>query len=174
MGLECHCTLFVTYLGEAMAGLKTHDQIMYELICILNRSVCTYLYARQQWQMLLRKFLQYLKKISKVNVNDSWYLNCILQICKNIENNAIHFYHFGKNVDFFSLTPISIKSRNIRECSEEHLDRIPFHYWIVERLPHSTHDQGCQIFIDTIYQNGGKCTRLPLNYQMTIKHTKWT
>jgi hypothetical protein len=34
-------------------------------------------------------------------------------------------------------------------------------------------DQGCQIFLETIYQNSGKCTRLALNYQMTIKYTKW-
>jgi hypothetical protein len=26
-------------------------------------------------------------------------------------------------------------------------------------------EQGCQIFLDTIYQNGGKYTQLPLNYQ---------
>jgi hypothetical protein len=32
--------------------------------------------------------------------------------------------------------------------------------------------QGCQIFIDTIYQNVGKCTIFSLNYQMAIKCTK--
>jgi hypothetical protein len=25
--------------------------------------------------------------------------------------------------------------------------------------------QGCQIFLDTVYQNGGKDTKLPINYQ---------
>jgi hypothetical protein len=29
-------------------------------------------------------------------------------------------------------------------------------------------EQGCQIFLDTTYQNGGKI------YQMTAKYTKWT
>jgi hypothetical protein len=40
--------------------------------------------------------------------------------------------------------------------------------------------KGCQIFLDTIYQNGRKCTKLPLNYQITTKyyqmaitHSKW-
>jgi hypothetical protein len=32
---------------------------------------------------------------------------------------------------------------------------------------------GCQIFIDTINQNWEKNTKLPLNYQMSIKCTKW-
>jgi hypothetical protein len=32
--------------------------------------------------------------------------------------------------------------------------------------------QGCQIFLDTIYQNGGKCTTLSLNCQMASKQTK--
>jgi hypothetical protein len=31
-------------------------------------------------------------------------------------------------------------------------------------------EQGCQIFLDTIDQNGGKYTKLPLNCQMTIKY----
>jgi hypothetical protein len=33
-------------------------------------------------------------------------------------------------------------------------------------------NQGCQIFLDTIYQNGGQCPKLTLNYQMAIKCTK--
>jgi hypothetical protein len=33
--------------------------------------------------------------------------------------------------------------------------------------------QGCQIFLDTIYQNEGKYTKLPQHYQMAIKYTKW-
>jgi hypothetical protein len=32
---------------------------------------------------------------------------------------------------------------------------------------------GCQIFLYLIYQNTGKYTKLPLNYQMPIKYTKW-
>jgi hypothetical protein len=32
--------------------------------------------------------------------------------------------------------------------------------------------QGCQIFLDTIYQNEGKCTKLPQHYQMAIKYAK--
>jgi hypothetical protein len=32
---------------------------------------------------------------------------------------------------------------------------------------------GCQIFLNLIYQNGGKYTKLPLNYQTVIKYTKW-
>jgi hypothetical protein len=32
---------------------------------------------------------------------------------------------------------------------------------------------GCQIFLDTIYQKGEKYTKLPLNYQMAMKYTKW-
>jgi hypothetical protein len=32
--------------------------------------------------------------------------------------------------------------------------------------------QGCQIFIDTKYQNGGKYTKLPQNYPMTIKNSE--
>jgi hypothetical protein len=34
-------------------------------------------------------------------------------------------------------------------------------------------EQGCRIFLDSIYPNGGKYTKLPLNYQMAIKNTKW-
>jgi hypothetical protein len=33
--------------------------------------------------------------------------------------------------------------------------------------------QGCQILLDTIYQNEGKYTKLPQHYQMAIKYTKW-
>jgi hypothetical protein len=33
-------------------------------------------------------------------------------------------------------------------------------------------EQGCQIFLDTSYQNGGKYTRLPQHYQIAIKYTK--
>jgi hypothetical protein len=33
--------------------------------------------------------------------------------------------------------------------------------------------QGCQIFLDTKYQNGGNYTILPLQYQMAINYTKW-
>jgi hypothetical protein len=33
-------------------------------------------------------------------------------------------------------------------------------------------EQGCQIFLDTIYKNEGKYTKLPQHYQMTIKYTK--
>jgi hypothetical protein len=36
----------------------------------------------------------------------------------------------------------------------------------------SGREQGCQIFLDTIYQNGEKYTKLPLNYQMAIKYTR--
>jgi hypothetical protein len=36
----------------------------------------------------------------------------------------------------------------------------------------SGREQGCQIFLDTIYQNGKKYTKLPLNYQMAIKCTR--
>jgi hypothetical protein len=32
--------------------------------------------------------------------------------------------------------------------------------------------QGCQIFCDTIYQNKGIYTKLPLTYQMAMKCTK--
>jgi hypothetical protein len=34
-------------------------------------------------------------------------------------------------------------------------------------------NQGCQIFLCLIYQNGEKYTKLPLNYLMVIKYTKW-
>jgi hypothetical protein len=37
----------------------------------------------------------------------------------------------------------------------------------------ATLDQGCQIFLDTIYQNGEKYTKFPQHYQMAIKYTKW-
>jgi predicted DNA-binding protein YlxM (UPF0122 family) len=30
--------------------------------------------------------------------------------------------------------------------------------------------QGCQIFLDAIYQNGEKCIKLLLNYKMAIKY----
>jgi hypothetical protein len=33
--------------------------------------------------------------------------------------------------------------------------------------------QGCQILLDTIYQNVEKYTKLPLNYQMVKNYTKW-
>jgi hypothetical protein len=32
---------------------------------------------------------------------------------------------------------------------------------------------GLPDFIDTIFQNGGKYTKLSQNYQRTIKYTKW-
>jgi hypothetical protein len=32
---------------------------------------------------------------------------------------------------------------------------------------------GCQIFLVTIYQNGGKYTKLTQNYQTPIECTKW-
>jgi hypothetical protein len=32
--------------------------------------------------------------------------------------------------------------------------------------------QGCQIFLDTIYQNGGKYTKLQKLYRMVTKYTK--
>jgi hypothetical protein len=35
-----------------------------------------------------------------------------------------------------------------------------------------TRNLGCQIFLDTIYQNEGKDTKLPQPYQMAIKCTK--
>jgi hypothetical protein len=34
------------------------------------------------------------------------------------------------------------------------------------------HIQVCQIILYLLYQNGGKYTKLPLNYQMAIKYTK--
>jgi hypothetical protein len=34
-----------------------------------------------------------------------------------------------------------------------------------------TYTQGCQIFLDTIYQNGRKYIKLLKNYQMTIMYT---
>jgi hypothetical protein len=33
--------------------------------------------------------------------------------------------------------------------------------------------QGCQSFLDKIYQNGGKYTKMALNYQMAVKYSKW-
>jgi hypothetical protein len=33
-------------------------------------------------------------------------------------------------------------------------------------------DQGCQIFLDAIYQNDGKYTKLPQHYRIAIKYTK--
>jgi hypothetical protein len=30
--------------------------------------------------------------------------------------------------------------------------------------------QGCQIILDTMYQNEENCTKYPLNYQMAIKY----
>jgi hypothetical protein len=33
--------------------------------------------------------------------------------------------------------------------------------------------QGCQIFLDAMYQNGGKYIKLPLNYQMAMINTRW-
>jgi hypothetical protein len=33
--------------------------------------------------------------------------------------------------------------------------------------------QGCQIFLDTKYQNVGIYTKLPRNYQITMTYTKW-
>jgi hypothetical protein len=41
-------------------------------------------------------------------------------------------------------------------------------------------EQGCQIFLDTIYQNGGEIYQIALNYQnshnmyqLDVVHTKW-
>jgi hypothetical protein len=34
-------------------------------------------------------------------------------------------------------------------------------------------EQGCQILVDKIYQNGEKHTKLSLNYRMAIKYTTW-
>jgi hypothetical protein len=36
-----------------------------------------------------------------------------------------------------------------------------------------TFGPGLPDFFDKMYQNGGKYTKLPLNYQMAIKYTKW-
>jgi hypothetical protein len=35
-------------------------------------------------------------------------------------------------------------------------------------------EQGCQIFLDTMYQNGVKCTKLPQLYQTALKFIKWS
>jgi hypothetical protein len=40
-------------------------------------------------------------------------------------------------------------------------------------VSHGNHNQGCQIYLDTIYQNGGKFTKLPEHYQMVVRYTKW-
>jgi hypothetical protein len=37
----------------------------------------------------------------------------------------------------------------------------------------SSQIQSCQIFLDTIYQNGGKYTKFKINYQLAVKYTKW-
>jgi hypothetical protein len=43
-----------------------------------------------------------------------------------------------------------------------------------ENLRHRvTLEQGCQIFLYTIYQNGEKYANLSQHYQMTINYTKW-
>jgi hypothetical protein len=42
--------------------------------------------------------------------------------------------------------------------------------WVVDLS--NTYTQGCQIFLDTTYQNEGKYTKLPQHYQMVIKYTK--
>jgi hypothetical protein len=33
--------------------------------------------------------------------------------------------------------------------------------------------QGCQTFLDTKYQKGENIPKLPLNYRMAMKYTKW-
>jgi hypothetical protein len=48
-----------------------------------------------------------------------------------------------------------------------------FYFLLQKRFTFQLKCQGCQIFLDKIYQNGRKYTKLPLNYQMSIKYTKW-
>jgi hypothetical protein len=51
---------------------------------------------------------------------------------------------------------------------------IRLHFWAHgKRWNCNNGKQGCQIFLDTVYQNGGKYTKLPQHYQMAIKNTKW-
>jgi hypothetical protein len=45
-------------------------------------------------------------------------------------------------------------------------------YCLVQTTMHKSLGQGCQIFLDTIYQNVGKYTKLLQNYQITIKCKK--
>jgi hypothetical protein len=44
----------------------------------------------------------------------------------------------------------------------------------LRRLTHWRLRQGCQIFLGTIIQNGGKYTKAPLNCRMGITYTKIT
>jgi hypothetical protein len=53
----------------------------------------------------------------------------------------------------------------------------PQHFYIVTLLLYAHFRnflQGCQILLDTIYQKGGKYTKLQLNYQMVINYIKWS
>jgi hypothetical protein len=43
---------------------------------------------------------------------------------------------------------------------------------ICGRIPPTRLKQGCQIFLNTIYQNEGKYTKLLHHYQMAIKYSK--
>jgi hypothetical protein len=42
--------------------------------------------------------------------------------------------------------------------------------WLNFREAKAVLMQGCQIFLDKIFQNGEKWTKVPLNYQMAIKY----
>jgi hypothetical protein len=78
--------------------------------------------------------------------------------------------HFGMFSPFWFVVPRQICNPAI-DLGSNPLDEDPF----------SAIHQGCQILLDTIYQNGGKYTKLPLNYhiaiprmyQMAVIYSKW-
>jgi hypothetical protein len=55
---------------------------------------------------------------------------------------------------------------NCRRCAAAPSQLFSLHSILVDK-------QGCQSFLDAIYQNGRKYTKLPLKYRMAIKYTKW-
>jgi hypothetical protein len=51
-------------------------------------------------------------------------------------------------------------------------EQTKFNYFKVSLVSSAAMAQGCQIFLDTIYRNERKYTKLPQHYQMDIKYTK--
>jgi hypothetical protein len=79
--------------------------------------------------------------------------------CVKGENAFFESQDWGTNLDLLEPTP----RRNPGLSPIKNL-----HYFFSTSL-----DQGCQIFLDTVYQSEIKYTKLPQHYQMVIKYAKW-
>jgi hypothetical protein len=89
---------------------------------------------------------------------DIWYILCLF---------GISFSRFGMLYQEKSGNPAHDHSGWI------HLALLTYIMEVAIAGGDSTVEQGCQIFLDTMYQNGGKYTKLLLTYQTAITYAKW-